>query len=129
MGFLGNADLVAQLQSADVLLHCSVAETFGLVYLEAAEEGLPVVSTYSDVAAWMIPNFVPGRVSDRNPKTLASAVLHVLDEPGASEEARLARERRRDTFSPEIIVGKWSSKIMDCYSARQRAAVADSRAR
>ncbi|QDS69102.1 hypothetical protein FKW77_010216 [Venturia effusa] len=43
-GFLEGAALARAYASADVFLHCSVTETFGLVVLEAMACGLPVVA-------------------------------------------------------------------------------------
>ena len=43
-GFLTGLPLARAYASADVFLHCSVTETFGLVVLEAMASGLPVVA-------------------------------------------------------------------------------------
>ncbi|KAL4891581.1 hypothetical protein BDV59DRAFT_194270 [Aspergillus ambiguus] len=43
-GFLTGVPLARAYASADVFLHCSVTETFGLVVLEAMASGLPVIA-------------------------------------------------------------------------------------
>lgn len=43
-GFLEGAALARAYASADVFVHCSITETFGLVVLEAMASGLPVVA-------------------------------------------------------------------------------------
>jgi glycosyltransferase involved in cell wall biosynthesis len=43
-GFRMGADLARCYASADIFLHCSITETFGLVVLEAMASGLPVVA-------------------------------------------------------------------------------------
>lgn len=43
-GFKVGRDLAAAYASADVFLHCSVTETFGLVVLESMASGVPVVA-------------------------------------------------------------------------------------
>ena len=43
-GFLRGADLARAYASADVFLHCSITETFGLVVLESMASGVPVVA-------------------------------------------------------------------------------------
>ncbi|RYP76662.1 hypothetical protein DL770_007201 [Monosporascus sp. CRB-9-2] len=43
-GFKVGDDLMAHYASADVFLHCSITETFGLVVLEAMASGVPVVA-------------------------------------------------------------------------------------
>ncbi|ETN37155.1 uncharacterized protein HMPREF1541_08145 [Cyphellophora europaea CBS 101466] len=43
-GFLGGVDLARAYAAADLFLHCSITETFGLVVLEAMASGMPVVA-------------------------------------------------------------------------------------
>ncbi|KAJ8099576.1 hypothetical protein POJ06DRAFT_253969 [Lipomyces tetrasporus] len=43
-GFLQGDDLARAYASADIFLHCSITETFGLVVLEAMASGIPVVA-------------------------------------------------------------------------------------
>jgi glycogen synthase len=43
-GFLTGASLARAYASADLFLHCSVTETFGLVVLEAMASGIPVIA-------------------------------------------------------------------------------------
>ncbi|KAJ5490730.1 hypothetical protein N7539_002297 [Penicillium diatomitis] len=43
-GFLTGAPLARAYASADVFLHCSITETFGLVVLEGMASGLPVIA-------------------------------------------------------------------------------------
>lgn len=43
-GFLGGIDLARAYAAADLFLHCSITETFGLVVLEAMASGMPVIA-------------------------------------------------------------------------------------
>lgn len=43
-GFLNGMDLARAYAAADLFLHCSITETFGLVVLEAMASGMPVVA-------------------------------------------------------------------------------------
>ena len=43
-GFLGGVDLARAYAAADLFLHCSITETFGLVVLEAMASGMPVIA-------------------------------------------------------------------------------------
>jgi len=43
-GFKVGEDLMAHYASADIFLHCSITETFGLVVLEAMASGVPVIA-------------------------------------------------------------------------------------
>ncbi|KAI2633544.1 glycosyltransferase family 4 protein [Hypomontagnella submonticulosa] len=44
VGFKVGEELMAHYASADVFLHCSITETFGLVVLEAMASGVPVIA-------------------------------------------------------------------------------------
>ncbi|PYI00362.1 UDP-Glycosyltransferase/glycogen phosphorylase [Aspergillus sclerotiicarbonarius CBS 121057] len=44
LGFLTGTDLARAYASADLFLHCSITETFGLVVLEAMASGVPVIA-------------------------------------------------------------------------------------
>ncbi|KAI2774508.1 glycosyltransferase family 4 protein [Daldinia loculata] len=44
VGFKVGEDLMTHYASADIFLHCSVTETFGLVVLEAMASGVPVIA-------------------------------------------------------------------------------------
>ncbi|PYH94873.1 glycosyl transferase [Aspergillus ellipticus CBS 707.79] len=44
LGFLTGEDLARAYASADLFLHCSITETFGLVVLEAMASGVPVIA-------------------------------------------------------------------------------------
>ncbi|KAI1801808.1 glycosyltransferase family 4 protein [Daldinia bambusicola] len=44
LGFKVGEDLMTHYASADIFLHCSITETFGLVVLEALASGVPVIA-------------------------------------------------------------------------------------
>ena len=44
LGFLKGEDLARAYASADLFLHCSITETFGLVVLESMASGVPVIA-------------------------------------------------------------------------------------
>lgn len=65
----------------------SVCETWGLVYVEAAASGLPIVGT----SEWAMPDIViDGKsgvlVKERKPEVLANALFQVLDDPYRSQK-------------------------------------------
>lgn len=59
-GHVSGNSLPEYLAQTDVLVHPSHGETFGMVYFEAAQQGVPVVSKAHSISTWCIPRFVPG---------------------------------------------------------------------
>lgn len=94
-GHLAEADLAALLGTADIALVPSSYEPFGMVALEAAAAGTPVVAG----AAGGLPEVIAtGRtgllVPPRDPSALAAAVVTVLNDPPLA--TRLVRAAQRD---------------------------------
>lgn len=110
-GFLSQAEVQQHLQRSDILVHCSIAETFGLVYMEAAQAGLPVISTRTDVAELLIPKYAPGLVCDPTPEALAAAVIRTISYPRCPQEYADAAERREVAFSPWAVQKRWFDLI------------------
>jgi glycogen(starch) synthase len=95
VGRLGHEDLVAALQAADAAVLPSHYEPFGIVALEAAATGTPLVTSNVGGLGEAVINgqtgmsFAPGVVAG-----LAAGVRAVLDEPDATRRrAAAARER------------------------------------
>ena len=101
--FLGNLDhteLLGWLHGADAIVLPSRYEPFGIIALEAAAAGTPLVtSTAGGLGEAVVDgvtglSFQPGDVAG-----LVSAVRELLDEPDAAQErARAARARLTDDF-------------------------------
>lgn len=110
-GYLPAGDVEKRMLNSDLLIHSAVVETFGLVYVEAANAGLRVVSTRNPVAEEMIPAYVPGWISDPDPESLARLIeLHRLTEVGQNQAAE-AESRRRAEFASDSVLAKWESVI------------------
>jgi glycogen(starch) synthase len=99
-GHLPDADLAALLRAADAVVLPSRYEPFGIVALEAAAAGAPLVaSTAGGLGAVVVDgetglSFRPGDVAG-----LAAAVGAVLaDPPAAARRARAARKRLGSAF-------------------------------
>ncbi|MET0236706.1 MAG: glycosyltransferase family 4 protein [Kibdelosporangium sp.] len=100
VGHLSDRQLVAALAAADVVVLPSKYEPFGIVALEAAAAGAPLVaSTAGGLGEVVVHNetglsFTPGDV-----KGLAAAVRAVLDDPTAARRrARAAKARLTSDF-------------------------------
>jgi len=106
-GFLSPAEVQKRMHEADVLVHSSSAETFGLVYIEASAAQLPVVSTRTDVAQFMIPTYVPGQLCEPTPRGLATAIKDALSAGVQTETWERARRKRESEFGAEAVLAAW----------------------
>ncbi len=89
-GPLGRADLAGLLAESSVTLVTSRSETFGLVALESAASGTPVVAYRGTGLLESAPDGVAGVLLDtRDPRRWARAISELLD-----DEDRLARLSR-----------------------------------
>lgn len=74
----------------DVFVSSSIAETFGIVLLEAMKNGLPIVATRVGGVPDIITSLKNGLlVAKEDPESLAEAILKLVDHP--SKAAELAR--------------------------------------
>jgi len=100
-------DIEKYLHHWDVFVLSSIAETFGIVILEAMEAGVPVVA--SNVGG--IPDIITNKkngllVPVRSPKAIALAVEQMIDHPTfAAKLKREARERLTD-FDWTVVIKK-----------------------
>jgi glycosyltransferase involved in cell wall biosynthesis len=93
-------DEIADLyRCADVFLHLSREESFGVVYLEALASGLPIVAQDSPVARWLLEDqavFVDGSNETAVAEALSAAALRREPEQRARRRELV---RRRYTWS------------------------------
>ena len=106
LGPVDPADLGALLDDADVLVHLSELETFGMTVVEAAVVGLPVVVARSggpdEVLARAAESGVVRFVATRPaPAEVVAAVRASAEVDG--RDADLARDELRRSFGPEAI--------------------------
>ncbi|WP_298331445.1 glycosyltransferase family 4 protein [Haloactinopolyspora sp.] len=99
-GRLDQPELAALFGAADVALVPSSYEPFGIVALEAAAAGTPVIAGDSGGLREVIEHEVTGLlVPPRDPDSLASAALRLLDDKGLAERlVRAAHERTARDF-------------------------------
>ncbi len=105
VGHLGHAELLAVLHRADAAVLPSHYEPFGIVALEAAAAGAPLVtSNIGGLSEAVIDGRTGVSFPPRDVAGLASAVRTVLDDPGAAQRrARAARERLTSDFSWQTV--------------------------
>ena len=99
-GHLNHDDLVSMLHTADVAVLPSHYEPFGIVALEAAATGIPlVVSDVGGLGEAVIDGQTGRSFAPRDVPGLAAAVRLVLDDPkGAQQMAVAARDRLTSDF-------------------------------
>jgi len=94
----------------------SVAETFGIVVLEAMKAGLPVVATkVGGVSDIIIQNKNGLLVPSRNSKQLAKSILNVLDNPALAAKLKRAGLERVKEFDWKIIIKKIEKEYLELF--------------
>ncbi len=118
VGHLDHAGLLAVLHRADAAVLPSHYEPFGLVALEAAAAGTPLVTSNIGGLGEAVINGQTGvSCAPRDVAGLASAVRRVLDDPDAAQRrARAARERLTSDFDWRTV----ASETAQVYLAAKR---------
>jgi glycosyltransferase involved in cell wall biosynthesis len=102
-GELAGADLRAAYAGADVLVHPSLAETYGMVVTEALAHGLPVIASAVGGVPEALGRSAEGRlpgllVAPADPEALASALRSWLERPGLRQRLRETAGSRRESL-------------------------------
>jgi len=107
-GFISDAEVIALMTSADVLVIPSVYEPFGIVALEGMATGVPVVASRVGGLAEVIEHDRTGIfVYPRNPGSIAWGVDQILSSPSHAEWlTQNAKERLHKTYSWEAVAMK-----------------------
>jgi glycosyltransferase involved in cell wall biosynthesis len=103
VGVLPHDDLATTYAGADVLVHPSRSETYGMVVTEALARGLPVVASsvggVPEALGRAEDDSVPGLlVRPDSPDALARALRHWLEEPRRRQRLRRSAGSRRLTL-------------------------------
>ncbi|MFQ6063927.1 MAG: glycosyltransferase family 4 protein [Candidatus Bathyarchaeia archaeon] len=104
-GWIPDQELIALLNSADVLVVPSIYEPFGIVALEGMAAGVPVVASDVGGLAEIVEHERTGILAySRNPESIAWAVGRVLSDPDHSKWlVQNARETVQKAYSWEAI--------------------------
>ncbi|MFC7725615.1 glycosyltransferase [Nocardioides sp. GCM10028917] len=100
--------VMLEVSNSDVMVHPSAGETFGLVFIEAAELGVPVIAAANRVTNWLIPDFVPGQTFDSAEQLREILASRILVTP--TEVARAA-EARTSEFDRTAVVAAWNGLL------------------
>lgn len=113
-GPVPNKDTISLLKSADLFVHPSLEESFGLVLLEAMATGLPVVGgERTGAVPWVLDEGRAGLLTDvTSPRSMADSVLTVLEQPALWRElSRRGFERAWSEFRLTKVTGQY----LACY--------------
>lgn len=126
VGWLPEPELHGLMAAADALVVPSLYEPFGLVALEGAALGAPLVVARTGGLAEFVEDRVTGRVFEPgDPKGLAGCVAEVISDAAASQEmARAARERLRDSYGWSVLAAQTHDAYARALSAPGRRSTA-----
>ncbi len=107
-GFISDAEVIALMTSADVLVIPSIYEPFGIVALEGMATGVPVIASRVGGLAEVIEHDRTGIfVYPKSPGSIAWGVDQILSNPSHAEWlTQNARERLHKTYSWEAVAMK-----------------------
>jgi glycosyltransferase involved in cell wall biosynthesis len=111
-GPLAQHDLLAGLQTMDLLLHPSLEEAGSMIVTEAMALGLPIIGGVdSGAMAWITGNGAAGIMTDATrPERLAAAIQELLTQPGRYAScARGAVARVRSVFAADAVVRQYEA--------------------
>lgn len=119
VGRVDHSQLLEHLHRADVAVLPSHYEPFGIVALEAAAAGTPLVTSTAGGLGEAVINGVTGiSYPPSNISALANAVRTVLDSPAAAQQRAIAaRDRLTSDFAWETVAGETAQ----VYLAAKRA--------
>lgn len=105
LGSLGHAELLGWLHGADAIVLPSRYEPFGIIALEAAAAGTPLVTSTAGGLGEAVVDGVTGMSFEpADVAGLTSAVRETLDDPGAAQlRAIAARERLTADFDWHVV--------------------------
>lgn len=123
LGFLSHTELARHYQAADLFIHATHGETFGLVIAEAMACGVPVLVTAVGATPEVVGSEETGMLMPPgDPEALAARLRHVLARPSVLAAMGAAgAQRARDQFS--------ETQMVDQHLALYTEIVAEWRAR
>ncbi len=122
--FIGHRpDIPDLMAAADILVHSTQREAFGVVLAEAMAVGLPMASTQVEGIAEVLGDSGYLMVPPNDPAQLRSAVLETLSFPADRLEAAKTRAKERARlFTPELRAKRMIELFEDALSGHDRVA-------
>lgn len=106
------ADPAPEFAACDVVVHPSLAETFGLAAVEASWYGKPVAVLDRAPLNGFVPALCPGAVAaEPTPEAFAAAVLDAAAAAGDGPDFARARDRQERALAPDRIARAWRAQL------------------
>jgi phosphatidylinositol alpha-1,6-mannosyltransferase len=109
-GFVSETELAELYRQATAFALPSRGEGFGLVYIEAMKNGLPVIASIHDAGSEIVVNGETGILVDLDaPGCLGEAIVRILSEPllaaqlGAAGKRRFERHFTSEAFEQRLL--------------------------
>lgn len=116
-GYVPASEVRSILSRSDILVHAAEGETFGLVYFEAAEFQLPVLTASHRVSEAVIPHYVLGRTFQSYVELLSTLKNGVFDSVSYAD-FEVTRRFREERFGSDAIVAKWMTFLSGRFDER-----------
>ena len=72
-------EIEEEMRKFDVMIHASIYEGFGMIYLEASKAGLPVLTSRNDAAVEIFGSYYPGFFTTGDSLDLASKLIELTE--------------------------------------------------
>lgn len=108
ISFLGKKskdEIVQELRNSDVFVLASRLETFGIVYIEAMSQGIPVIGTICGGPEEIINSSNGILVPSDNVDAMSEAIKEIVINYSSYDRQKIAEDCKK-RFSPEAIAGK-----------------------
>lgn len=112
LGSVPREQMPALFRSADAFLHMSKTEPFGIVYLEAAASGLPIVTHDADTPRWILGDNAIFVNSD-DPDAVADGLSRALQPDTGKSLGAAARARTIAEWTWKAQAGRYRDFIHD----------------
>ena len=121
-GAVKHEDLLSELAEADVLMHASLEESFGMVLAEALAAAVPVVAgARSGAAPWVIGQ-AGSLVDVTRAQDIARELHRLLTDPAESDRlGQLGRAQVRERFCATAVAAAYELEYAKALSAAPRS--------
>jgi glycosyltransferase involved in cell wall biosynthesis len=120
-GRIEHRDLLYEMQSASLLLHPSLTETFSMIIAEAMAIGIPIIAgKQSGAVPWLLDRGRAGQLVDvKDAKAICNAMQRVLEHPlEIDAQCKAARNRAWCIADPHATAGKYLEAYKDVLSKK-----------
>lgn len=110
-GYFKKPDVIKAYQASDLFVFSSLTDTQGMVVVEAAAAGLPIVAVKDDAFGEFLKNGQNGFATKQNKSEFAQAVITVLGNKILCE----SMSQKSQVIAKEFTIKKQTQKLIDIY--------------